>query len=196
MRSTVAILLNWTVAVGFIGVGTALTLADEQAASRTLEEVVALITKASAESRVRFARKVRPVDARPAKAGEVVVTVIKDEGKETQSKPAKAGDWVVRNRCPQTGNEEYLVGGDKFAGRYEATGTPVAADGWREFRPVGKRLRFVVLRPADGPFSFTAPWGEAMVARPGDAIVQDPEDEKDVYRVAKASFECTYQVTE
>ena len=25
----------------------------------------------------------------------------------------------------------------------------------------------------DGEFTFTAPWGETMVARPGDAIVQD-----------------------
>jgi hypothetical protein len=180
------ILVAWTAAVSSVA----------QPASKTLEEVIALMAKAKAEGRVQFAHKTRPVEARPAKPGEVVVTVIKGEGKETQSKPAKAGDWVVRNRCPQTGNEQYLVSADKFPGRYQATGAAAAPDGWQEFRPVGKRMRFVVLRPADGPFSFTAPWGEAMVARPGDAMVQDPEDQKDVYRVAKASFECTYQVTE
>jgi ABC-type antimicrobial peptide transport system permease subunit len=35
-------------------------------------------------------------------AGEIVVTTIKGEGKGTQSRPAAAGDWVVRNRCPET----------------------------------------------------------------------------------------------
>jgi hypothetical protein len=33
-----------------------------------------------------------------------------------------------------------------------------------------------------------------MVARPGDSIVQDPDNPKDTYRVAKAAFTCTYEV--
>ena len=45
----------------------------------------------------------------------------------------------------------------------------------------------------DGEFTFTAPWGETMVARPGDAIVQDAQDPKDTYRVQKAAFACTYE---
>jgi len=32
-----------------------------------------------------------------------------------------------------------------------------------------------------------------MVARPGDASVQDMNDPKDTYRVQKASFACTYE---
>lgn len=47
-----------------------------------------------------------------------------------------------------------------------------------------------------GSFQFKAPWGEMMQARPGDAIVQDPEDAKDTYRVAEAAFKCTYEVVE
>ena len=35
-----------------------------------------------------------------------------------------------------------------------------------------------------------------MQARPGDAIVQDPENANDTYRVAKAAFKCTFAVTE
>lgn len=161
---------------------------------KALAEVVSLMAAAHANGLARVARKTRPVDARPAKAGEIVITTIKGEGKETQSRPALEGDWVVRNRCPETGNEEYLVSADKFTERYEATGSPPGQDGWREFRPMGKEVRFVILAPGDGPFSFTAPWGEDMVARPGDAIVQDPSDEKDVYRVARASFDCTYEL--
>ena len=31
-------------------------------------------------------------------------------------------------------------------------------------------------------------------ARPGDAIVQDPDNTKDTYRVEKVAFACTYEV--
>jgi hypothetical protein len=47
-----------------------------------------------------------------------------------------------------------------------------------------------------GTFTFEAPWGEAMVARPGDALVQDLQNEKDTYRVARSSFACTYEIVE
>jgi hypothetical protein len=161
---------------------------------KTLDEVRALLNNAEAAGLVRTAQKTKPVDARPARPGEVVVTVIAGEGQETQSRPAKAGDWVVRNRCQATGNEEYLVDGAKFADRYQRTDTPPGRDGWQEYRPVGKAMRFMVLTPAHGEFAFTAPWGERMVAKPGDAIVQDPEDPGDTYRVAAASFACTYEV--
>ena len=153
-----------------------------------------MMARARAEGRAGQARKTRPVDVRPARAGEVVVTMIAGEGKETTSKPAQAGDWVVRNRCAETGNEQYLVSGPSFAERYaEPTGTP-DRDGWRQAVPRGKTLRFFVLDAKQGGFTFEAPWGEAMVARPGDAIVQDPEKPGDVYRVAAASFRCTYEV--
>lgn len=160
---------------------------------RSLEDVIALLAQARAEGRLRMARKTRPIDARPARPGEVVVTVIKDEGKETRSRPAETGDWVVRNRCPETGNEQYLVAARVFGERYGQAGAR-AADGWQEFLPMGKDVRVLIVGPEDGSFAFTAPWGEPMVAHPGDAIVQDPDDEKDVYRVARASFGCTYEV--
>ncbi len=55
-------------------------------------------------------------------------------------------------------------------------------------------MLYVVVRAEDGSFTFTAPWGEPMVARPGDALVRDPADPKDTYRVAAASFACTYEI--
>ena len=140
-----------------------------------------------------LARKTKIVDAREATPGEVVVTVIKGEGKETQSPPAKAGDMVVRNRCPKSGNEEFLVPSAKFASRYEGPTGPAGEYGWRPYRPRGADMRFVVVTEKDGEFTFTAPWGETMVARPGDAIVQDAQDPKDTYRVQKAAFACTYE---
>jgi len=164
------------------------------AADWTMDEVRALVKNAEAHGLVRRAKKTKPVDARPARPGEVIVTVLAGEGKETQSRPAKEGDRVVRNRCEATGNEEYLVAADKFAGRYVSTGQPAGTGGWQEYRPLGKVMRFVVLKPEQGEFAFTAPWGERMIAKPGDAIVQDPSDEKDTYRVAAAAFACTYEV--
>ena len=122
------------------------------------------------------------------------VTVIAGEGTETRSKPAEKGDWVVRNRCAATGNEEYLVAATQFKERYRDTGKAAGKDGWQEHRPVGKVMRFFVLKPEHGEFVFTAPWGEHMAAKPGDAIVQDPEKPADTYRVAAASFACTYEV--
>ena len=141
-----------------------------------------------------LARKTKTVDVRTAKPGEVIVTVIKGEGKETRSPPAKDGDRVVRNRCPETGNEEFLVSAPVFAKRYEGPIGDADADGWAPYRPRGVDVRFVWVTELDGEFTFTAPWGESMVARQGDVIVQDPANSKDTYRVQKASFACTYEV--
>jgi hypothetical protein len=156
-------------------------------------ELQQLLDRAAAAGRLRTARKTRPVDARPARPGEVVVTVIKGEGQETQSPPARPGDWVVRNRCPETGHEQYLVAARSFGDTYRATGA-APAQGWQEFRPIGKDVRFVAVDEEAGSFSFTAPWGQRMVAHPGDVLVQDPDDPRRIYRVARASFDCTYDV--
>lgn len=160
----------------------------------TLEQVRGLMKQAEERGLVHKARKTKPVDARPAKPGEVVETVIAGEGTEVRSRPAERGDWVVRNRCAATGNEQYLVAKGKFEERYESTGKPPGADGWQEHRPLGKVMRFFVLQPEHGEFHFEAPWGELMRAKPGDAILQDPEDPKDTYRVAAEAFACTYDV--
>ena len=80
-------------------------------------DVHAMLDPAEREWRVGGARKAMPVDVGPAAAGEVVVTVIAGEGKETESPPARAGDMVVRNRCPETGNEAILVPAANFAER-------------------------------------------------------------------------------
>jgi hypothetical protein len=167
---------------------------DPQPPTKALSEIVALMANAQGAGRTKIARKTRPIDARPAKVGEIIVTVIKGEGKETQSRPAQAGDYVVRNRCPETGNEEYVVSADKFADRYKKTEAPAGPDGWQEFQPGGEEVRVLFLEAEETPLSFVAPWGEPMVAQPGDAIVQDLRDDKDVYRVARASFDCTYEV--
>lgn len=157
-------------------------------------DVHAAFAAAEAAGRVGIAQKAKPVDARPAHLGEIVVTRIAGQGVETRSKPAAQGEWVVRSRCTATGKEEYLVTAATFSARYEGPHTAPDAQGWREFRPRGRELRFFLVGEREGAFRFTAPWGEEMPARPGDAIVQDPDYRENTYRVAATSFACTYQV--
>lgn len=156
-------------------------------------DIIAYFQRAQSARGAGLARKTKPVDVRPATPGEVVVTIIKGEGKETESPPAKSGDMVVRNRCPETGNEEILVSAAVFSERYAGPIGTAAADGWVTYRPRGVDMRFVIVSAEDGTFTFIAPWGEKMVARPGDVIVQDPNNPKDTYRIAKAAFACTYE---
>lgn len=157
-------------------------------------DVGTLFDQAEANGEVGVARKTRLVDGRPARPGEIVVTTIRGEGKETQSPPAEAGDVVIRNRCPETGNEEYLVTAAKLPDRYEGPLGDAEADGWQPYRPKGIEMRYFILPDEAGTITFTAPWGEPMIARPGDAIVRNPADPSDTYRVAGASFDCTYEV--
>ena len=173
---------------------TAVCLTIASLADAAEVDVQALFARAELDGRIGTARKTKPVDARPAEPGEVVVTVIAGEGKETQSPPAEAGDMVVRNRCAETGNEEILVKPAKFAQRYEGPIGSAGADGWLPYRPTGVEMLYLTLGPSEGPFSFIAPWGEPMVAKPGDAIVQDPSNAKDTYRIAAGAFACTYEV--
>jgi hypothetical protein len=158
------------------------------------KDQIALFATVKGEGKTGIARKTKPVDARAAVPGEVIVTIIKGEGVETKSKPAEQGDWVVRNRCPETGNEEILVKAAKFPTRYGEAQSEPDANGYRAFSPKGSDMSYFIVPQEMGEFTFTAPWGEAMVARPGDAIVQVPDDVSDTYRIAAASFACTYEI--
>jgi len=104
-------------------------------------DIIAYVEKARAEGRDGTARKTRTVDVRPSTPGEVIVTIIRGEGKETQSAPANPGDMVVRNRCPETGNEEILVAAGNFVKRYEGPIGPAGVDGWVPYRPQGVPMR-------------------------------------------------------
>ena len=174
--------------------GVAISCPSHASQAQEAVDIVAYFQRVHDARGAGLARKTKPVDVRPAEAGEVIVTIIKGEGKETQSPPANPGDMVVRNRCPETGNEQFLVPAASFSRRYEGPTSGRAVDGWLPYRPRGIQMRFVVIAEQDGEFTFIAPWGERMVARPGDSIVQDPNNPKDTYRVAKAAFACTYEV--
>lgn len=168
-------------------------LASAQQAS--VKDQVKLMETMKAEGKAGLARKTKDVDARPAHAGEIVITIIKGQGVETKSKPAEVGDWVVRNRCPETGNEEILVKAAKFPERYGQALGAADSKGYQPFRPKGSDMNYFIVPQSLGDFTFTAPWGERMMAKPGDAIVQVANDPSDTYRIAEASFACTYDIT-
>lgn len=157
-------------------------------------DVLDYFQKAEQAHGAGLAKKTRPVDARRAKPGEIIVTIIKGQGEETRSAPAKSGDMVVRNRCEETGNEEILVSADAFGKRYEGPVGRRGADGYSPYRPRGVEMRYVVVAEQAKPFAFMAPWGERMVALPGDIILQNPEKPAETYRIARAAFDCTYEV--
>lgn len=179
---------------GALLLGGLATASIAMAGEASSKDQVALFATMKNGGKTGIARKTRPVDARPAVVGEIIVTSIKGEDVETKSKPAEEGDWVVRNRCPQTGNEEILVKAAKFPTRYGEAQSAANAQGYRTYIPRGTDMGYFIVPHEMGEFSFTAPWGERMVARPGDAIVQVPDDPSDTYRIAAASFACTYEV--
>ena len=180
---------------GALGVLLLPALALAQApAQRTLDEVVALMASAKAKGQLGTARRTKSVDAREAHPGEVVVTAIKGEGTASQSRPARHGDWVVRNRCPETGNEQYLVAGISFGERFRQTGAPISAHGWREYRPVGSLVHFLVVPADTPPFRYVTATGDTVLVRPGDTLVQSAKDESELVRIAAAAFACGYDV--
>lgn len=160
------------------------------------KDQIALMAEVTKTNMAGVARKTKLVDARPALSGEIVITFIKGQGVETRSKPAEDGDWVVRNRCEETGNEEILVKARNFSSRYGDPLTEPDATGYRTFKPRGGNMRYFIVTDQMGAFNFRAPWDETMIALPGDAIVQVENDESDTYRVAAEAFQCTYEIVD
>ena len=133
-------------------------------------DVHALFAAAEAAGRVGTARKTKPVDARPARPGEIIVTLIKGEGRETRaSPPPMAIGWSATGaRSPAT---KSICQGRDLRGAIPGPAFAAGSHGWREFRPQGPEMRFFVVGDGEGAFTFAAPWGEPMAARPGDAII-------------------------
>src|ERR1700722_5747357 len=107
----------------------ALLLSGEMSFAQRPIDIYAYFQTARDLGRDGLARKTKTVDVREAKPDEIVVTVIKGEGKETQSPPAKAGDWGVRNGCPKSGTAAPRPPCGKCASRYEGPAGPAGEDG-------------------------------------------------------------------
>ncbi|CAB4163918.1 hypothetical protein UFOVP1146_274 [uncultured Caudovirales phage] len=105
-----------------------------------------------------------------------VVTTTSD-GKETQN-TAAPNDVIMSGPS----RENYVIKAAKFPKLYQGTvGGPVIPE-------QGPRL--VALYTGKMPVTFTAPWDESMVLKPGDYLVKDGDT--GYYRIAKLEYEQTY----
>ncbi|MDW8229620.1 MAG: hypothetical protein RMJ33_07260 [Saprospiraceae bacterium] len=156
------------------------------------QEVLLAKIRLMMEREGRAYRKTTRVFARPAREGETVNTVTAD-GLETVN-VAKPGDWLVRNQTEA--GEAYLLPEQKFAQRYQYL-RPAEGE-WAEYQSIG-HIRALELTPErlqtlqlPAEFEFIAAWGSPMLARRGDFLAC-PEDFREVYRIARAEFEQTYE---
>ena len=139
--------------------------------------------------------KFQAIHARPAIAGEVIVSVTSDGEEETINRAA-AGSFVVRNLT--TAREEYLVAGNKFADRY--TYSKDVDRTWKEYLPKGEVVAIEITRrltrqlEVGEEFSIIAPWGTEQVAREGDMLVSPLPDLDEIYRIARKEFQQTYRL--
>ena len=105
-----------------------------------------------------------------------VVTVTSD-GKETQN-VAAVNDIIMSGPS----QENYVVKAAKFPKLYQgAVGKTVIPE---------QSPRMVALYRGPQAVTFTAPWGESMVLKPGDYLVKDGD--AGYYRIARVEFEQTY----
>lgn len=105
-----------------------------------------------------------------------VVTVTAD-GKETQN-TAESGDIIMSGPS----REQYVVKREKFPKLYQGSlGNPVIPE---------QSPRMVAHYTGDQTVTFTAPWGQDMVLKPGDYLVKDGD--AGYYRIAAKEYEQTY----
>lgn len=110
--------------------------------------------------------------------GPVLITTYTSDGKETQN-TAEPGDIVMSGPS----GEKYVIKAKKFDKLYTGgVGNTVTPE---------QGPRTVALYKGK-PMSFTAPWGEQMIIKPGDWLVKDGD--KGYYRIAKKEFKETYNV--
>jgi hypothetical protein len=105
------------------------------------------------------------------------ISTITSDGKETQN-TAEPNDIIISGPS----GEKYVVKSAKFLKLYTGqVGGPV----YPEQNP-----RNVAIYNGQETISFTAPWGENMVLKPGDYLVKEGEGK--YYRIAKKEYEMTY----
>ena len=121
------------------------------------------------------------ITARPAVEGEVISTVINGVTETTNT--AKAGDIIATG----VKGESWIIPGEKFPKLYKAS-----AEDENQFDPIGR----VVGVRSEEDFTFTAPWGEAMICQKGDYIVTSEADDFNptkAYRIEAGAFVKTYR---
>lgn len=140
------------------------------------------IAEALAEAPV-FAKQ-GTVRARVATEGETITTTLAD-GKEETTNTANAGDYIVTNPS----GEEYIIGAEKFEGRYKATAEEgvYAANGFCR----------AITNPHGEEIEIMASWGEPQIGG-ADCKIADTCDENGTniggspYLIDASAFAETY----
>ena len=110
-------------------------------------------------------------------AKEQPVVTITSDGKETQNVAAQ-NDIIMSGPS----KENYVVKAAKFPKLYQGEiGQTIIPE---------QGPRMVAAYTGKDQVTFTAPWGEQMVLKPGDYLVKDGD--QGYYRIAKAEYEMTY----
>jgi hypothetical protein len=146
-------------------------------------DVAAKFAQALRADKVRLYRKNAKADIRPAITGESIATVI--DGEQETVNTAHTGDFVVRGAK----GERYIIKPKALAERYGPPLTGPNDEGYRVYSAKGKLYAF---RYEGEPFKFIAPWGEQMIANPGDYIGTNALGSGGYYRVEKNAFAATY----
>lgn len=141
-------------------------------------------------------RKIKPIQARKAQAGEVITSVTQS-GEETTNR-AGGNDVVARNSTDA--KELYIITIDKFRQRYEGADEP--GEDWKDYLPLGKVKALEVnqevmsLLNIGSVFLIEAPWEADQYCEEGDYLVSPLPDLEEVYRIGRAEFDQTYQQEE
>lgn len=139
-------------------------------------------------SQVSRYKKTAVVDARVAKPGEVIITII--DGIEETHNTATSDQVVVMNLLTNS-REMQLLDRSNFDKRY--INTDQISDKWKTFEPKGEVDAFVWIGKSA---TFDAPWGEEMIIMNGDMLCRIPGTEDDIYRIERGSFDATYQLVQ
>lgn len=140
-----------------------------------------------------FYKKFKQVHARPAIAGEVIVS--RPSGREETTNTAEADDIIVRNLTEA--KECYILKKNKFEERY--TYVEEVDKTWRLFNPVGEAFAIKItddilklLGIEEEEFKIIAPWGSEELVLKNDMFVSPPSFDE-VYRIAYKEFFETYK---
>ncbi len=127
-------------------------------------------------------KKIGTVEARLARKGEMIATVI--DGKIETINHAGADDVVVKNPS----GEEYILAMPSFTKRYRG---PEPSPEYQTFHATGTTY---AVEWHHGPATFKASWGEMMIIDDGDylcSVTEEPEG--DLYRIEAGAFAETYR---
>jgi hypothetical protein len=128
-------------------------------------------------------------DSAITKQNPFIVTTITKDGSIETTNLAKSGDIIMSGpSC-----EKYVLSPDNFCKFYEARSSNKKEEGDGVYVIPNQSPRFVAKYTHDDRcVTFTAPWGETMLLKPGDYLVKDIGGDGCYYRIAEAEFKETY----